>query len=84
MNQLMVRGFDDELRALLSEFVTTYEDYILPLGRTEAEWAARFRALAHRSGRILDMGDAPIAGTAKAHDISGDRPHTSRTLRRVG
>ena len=60
----------DELRAALSEFVTAYENYILPLGRTEAEWAAQFRALARRSGRVLDLGDALIAGTAKANDLS--------------
>ncbi len=58
------------MRAVMSEFVATYEEYILPLGRTEAEWAARFRAWARRSGRVLDIGDALIAGTAKAHDLS--------------
>ena len=49
---------------------TEYEDRILPLDRTGAEWAARFRALAQRSGHTLDLGDALIAGTAKAHDLA--------------
>ena len=59
-----------DLRSLLSEFVSEYEDRILPLAKKEAEWAARFRAQARKSGRILDLGDALIAGTAKTHDLS--------------
>lgn len=58
------------LRAMLSEIVSKYEDRILPLDREAAEWAARFRAQARRSGRVLDLGDALIAGTAKAHGLS--------------
>ncbi|MDE0167221.1 MAG: PIN domain-containing protein [Bryobacterales bacterium] len=60
----------DRLRAMYSGIVSEYEDRILPLDRTAAEWAARFRAQARRSGRVLDLGDALIAGTAKAHVIS--------------
>ncbi len=60
----------DVLRAALSGFITDYQDRILPLERMGAEWAAHFRAQAHRSGRVLDLGDALIAGTAKAHDLS--------------
>lgn len=59
-----------ELHSLLSEFVSEHEDRILPLARKEAEWAARFRAQAKKSGRVLDLGDALIAGTAKTHDLS--------------
>lgn len=59
----------DRLRATLSEFITGYEDRVLPLERMGAEWAAHFRAQAHRAGRVLDLGDALIAGTAKAHDL---------------
>ena len=58
------------LEADLLRLTTEYEDRILPLDRTGAEWAARFRALAQRSGRTLDLGDALIAGTAKAHDLA--------------
>ncbi len=60
----------DGLRSVLSEFIATYEDRILPLERTGAERAAQFRAQAHRCGRVLDLGDALIAGTAKIHDLS--------------
>ena len=58
------------LEADLLRLTTEYEDRILPLDRTGAEWAARFRALVQRSGHMLDLGDALIAGTAKAHDLA--------------
>ena len=54
----------------LLEIIAEYEDRILPLERVGAEWAARFRAHAQRSGRMLDLGDALIAGTAKTHDLA--------------
>ena len=50
--------------------ITEYEDRILPLERVGAEWAARFRAQAHRFGHTLDLGDALIAGTAKTYDLT--------------
>ena len=69
--QLLPRGHrSDRLRAMQSNIVSEYEDRILPLDRTAAEWAAHFRAHARRSGRVLDLGDAIIAGTAKAHGLS--------------
>ena len=58
------------LGTALSKFITEYEDRILPLERTGAEWAAHFRAQAHRAGRVLDLGDALIAGTAKARSLA--------------
>lgn len=60
----------DSISAALSAFVTEYEDRILPVGRSEARQAAALRARAHRSGRVLDLGDALIAGTASANDLS--------------
>ena len=60
----------DSISAALSAFVTEYEDRILPVGRSEARQAAALRARAHRSGRVLDLGDALIAGTAGANDLS--------------
>lgn len=60
----------DRLRRFMSDFIAELEDHILGLGRLEAEWAARLRVEAHRSGRVLHLGDALIAGTAKAHDLS--------------
>ena len=59
----------DRLRGALSEFITGYGERVLTLEKMGAEWAARFRAQAHRAGRVLDLGDALIAGTAKAHDL---------------
>jgi len=35
-----------------------------------AGWPARFRARAHRAGRVLDPGGALVAGTAKARNLS--------------
>ena len=60
----------DGIRAALSAFVSEYADRVLPLGRPEAARAAALRARAHRAGRVLDMGDALIAGTAVAHALS--------------
>ncbi|MYG40105.1 MAG: type II toxin-antitoxin system VapC family toxin [Nitrospira sp. SB0677_bin_15] len=59
-------GLQDSLRGVIAE----YEDRILPLETIGAEWAALFRAQAHRFGRTLDLGDALIAGTAKTHDLA--------------
>lgn len=60
----------DAIDAALRAFVALYEDRILPLGRAEAAHAAALRARARRSGRVLDLGDALIAGTAGAHDLA--------------
>jgi len=58
------------LRSSVQAMVGEYEDRILPLDRKGAEWAARFRADALRAGRARDLGDALIAGTAKAHGLT--------------
>ncbi|WP_419861835.1 PIN domain-containing protein [Candidatus Palauibacter sp.] len=60
----------DALRDLLSQIVRQYEARILPVDRAAADWAARFRAEARGGGRTLDLGDALIGGTARAHDLS--------------
>ena len=60
----------DDLRQVLSDFIAEFDERILPLERVEAEWAARLRAEAHLSGRVLHLGDALIAGTARAHGLS--------------
>ena len=67
---LLPPGCRDDISAVLSAFVAEYEDRILPLGRAEARQAAALRARAHRAGRVLDLGDALIAGTARANDLS--------------
>lgn len=69
--ELLPRGARrDALQEVLAAFIAEYEDRILPLDRMAAGWAARFRARAHRSERVLELGDALIAGTAKTHDLS--------------
>ena len=60
----------ERLRADVSSLLTSYSDRILPIDRASAEWAARFRAEASRSGRLPDVVDILIAGTAKAHDLA--------------
>ena len=46
-----------------------YANRILTLDRAGAEWAAEFRAGARRTGHPVDLGDALIAGIAKANDL---------------
>ena len=60
------------LQITLSEFIAEMEQrgHIIPLGRQEAELAARLWSQARRSGRVLHLGDALIAGTAKTHGLS--------------
>lgn len=58
------------LSAAVSSIVSVYEDRILPLDRIAAEWSARFRAQVRRSGHMLDLGDALIAGTARANNLT--------------
>ena len=60
----------DRLVAAHERILARYGERILPLDREGAEWAARFRADARRSGRVLDLGDALIAGTAKANNLA--------------
>ena len=68
--RLLPQGHHREaIGAILTALVAEYGDRILPLERREAEAAALLRAEAHRSGRVLHLGDALIAGTAKAHEL---------------
>ena len=60
----------EELLSAVAKYVTKFEDRILPLDRRAAEYAAELRARAQQSGRTLHLGDALIAGTAKAHDLA--------------
>ena len=60
----------DRLVAAHERILARYGGRILSLDRAGAEWAARFRADARMSGRVIDLGDALIAGTAKANDLA--------------
>ena len=69
--RLLPRGARrSRLRAMQSNIVAVHEGRILPLDRVAAEWAAELRVHARRAGRAVDVGDALIAGTAKAHDLA--------------
>ncbi|MYD63511.1 MAG: type II toxin-antitoxin system VapC family toxin [Gemmatimonadetes bacterium] len=70
LNLLPLGRRRDRISAVLAAFVTEYEDRILPVDRPEAEQAASLRAQARRSGRVLHLGDALIAGTAKTHNLA--------------
>ena len=60
----------ERLTGMLAAVVQSYEDRILPLDRPGAEWSAEFRARARKVGRNLDLGDALVAGIAKAHSLA--------------
>ncbi len=60
----------NELRAWLSQILTDFEGRIATIGRREAEWAAVFQARAHLGGRAIELGDALIAGTAMANEMT--------------
>ena len=59
----------ERLQAALARFLGAYERRILHLDRACADWAARLRADAVRSGRPADLADMLIAGTALAHNL---------------
>ena len=60
----------DLLCEIQSSVLLAYVNRILPFDRSVAEWAARMRAAARRAGRVVDLGDVLIAGTAKVHDLT--------------
>ena len=60
----------DRIAAALLAFVAEYEHRILPIGRQEARSAAWFRGQSRRSGRVLHLADALIAGTAQVNGLT--------------
>ena len=58
------------LYGIRDQLVSAYQDRILVVDQTSAEWAARFRAEARRLGRVIGLGDALIAGTAKRNSLT--------------
>jgi len=60
----------ESLRALYADILAAFGDRLLPLNESGAEWAAKLRAQARHAGRAVDVGDALIAGIAKAHDLT--------------
>ena len=59
----------DELRAWLTNLLEDFDQRVLPVETPEAVWVATFQARARGEGRALHLGDALIAGTAKAHSL---------------
>ena len=68
--QIMPNGQRRERQMSANQaFITRFRGRILPVDATVSEWAARFRSQAQHSGKTLHLGDAIVAGTAKAHDL---------------
>lgn len=59
-------ALEEKVRELLSE----YGDLVIPIAYAEADQAAVFRVRAKQQGRVINLADALIAGTAKVHDLS--------------
>ena len=60
----------NRLSTMQAAILSGYAHHVLPLDRAGAEWAAEFRANARRSGHTVDMGDALIAGIARANALT--------------
>ena len=58
------------MSAWLSRSVNDFGGRILSINRQAAEFAASMRAQVHRDGGRLKLGDALIAGTAMANDMT--------------
>ena len=54
----------------LTQVVADFDGRISPIEKEAAKWAATFQARVHRTGGKLELGDALIAGTAMANDMS--------------
>ncbi len=59
-----------QLKDIIEQIIHSYGDCILPINRSEALSAAQLRVYASQSGRILDLADSLIAGTAKEQKLT--------------
>ena len=59
----------EDVRNALTAYIETCADFVLPIGRAEAEEAALLRARSRRAGHVLHLADALVASTAKGHDL---------------
>lgn len=57
------------IKQVVSELVSAYGDYIIPVEQQEAQEAALLRATMKQQGKVLHLADSLIAGTAKAHNL---------------
>ena len=60
----------NRLSAMQEAILSGYSDRILALDKSGAEWAAEFRASARSSGHTVDLGDALVAGIARANELA--------------
>lgn len=60
----------DGLKGWLSKIMEDFDQRVLPVETPEAVWAATLQARAHREGRVLELADALIAGTAMTKNLS--------------
>ena len=60
----------ERLYATHIQFLSAFEDRIVPLDRSAAELAAMLRARARRQGRTIEVADGLIAGMAMANDMT--------------
>ena len=68
---IMPRGRRREnLSSAFAALVTEYGDRVLPVSQSAAEHAARLRVFARMSGRVINLADALIAGTAMTHGLT--------------
>ena len=68
--QLLPEGRRREaLRLWLEQLLGDFSNRILSISRSEAEWAAYYRAIVHRGGGVLSLADALVAGTAKTNEL---------------
>lgn len=58
------------IKQMVSGLVSTYGDYIIPVGQVEAQEAALLRAMMKQQGKVLHLADSLIAGTAKVHHLT--------------
>ena len=58
------------LAEMQAGILSEYANRILPLDRTGAGWAAELRANARRLGSTIDVGDALVAGIARANALT--------------
>ena len=60
----------NRLPTMQAAILSGYAHHVLPLDEAGAEWAAELRANARRSGHAVDVGDALVAGIARANALA--------------
>lgn len=58
------------LASMQAAILSGYAHHVLPLDEAGADWAAELRANACRFGHTVDVGDALVAGIARANALA--------------